>query len=191
MSAMRARRRLAGAALPIAVAAVAAGCGTAQTTSQSVTSTASSPEAIAACRGPQLAATYARTDGATGHMEVTIALRNVSHTACRLRGYPGAALVDGAGRRLPLHVARGSGFFPDTRATPRPVVLAPGALAHFGIGFITNNEYAHAHVCRTASAAMAAAPAGPGAVRWQRVSLRHAPRITPCGSTLTVSPVHA
>ena len=85
MSAMRARRRLAGAALPIAVAAVAAGCGTAQTTSQSVTSTASSPEAIAACRGPQLAATYARTDGATGHMEVTIALRNVSQGQSILR----------------------------------------------------------------------------------------------------------
>lgn len=193
MSAMRGRWRRARAALPIVAAAAAAGCGSSQTTSPSATSTASSPAsppaAIAGCRGAQLAATYARTDGATGHMEVTIALRNVSPTACRLRGYPRAALLDAAGRRLPLHLSLGSGFFPDTRGAPRPVVLRPGALAHFGIGFVTNNEYAHAHACRIASAAMAAAPGA--AARWERVSLRRAPRITPCGSTLTVSPVHA
>jgi hypothetical protein len=141
------------------------------------------------CRAGQLAATYAGTDGATGHMELTIALRNASTTACSLRGYPRAALVDGAGRRLPMHVSQGSGFFPDSRGRPRPVVLAPGSVAHFGIGFVTNNEYAHAHVCRTAAAALTAPPARPP--RWQRVSLRRAPRISPCGSRLTVSPVHA
>jgi hypothetical protein len=198
MEAMRGRSRWAGAALPIAVAALLAGCGSSQTasqtTSQTATSTASSLASpslgvIAGCHGAQLAATYARTDGATGHMELTIALRNVSQTACRLRGYPRAALVDAAGHRLPLRVSQGSGFFPDTRAAPRPVVVAPGALAHFGIGFVTNNEYAHGHVCRTASAAMEAAPGA--AVRWQRVSLRRAPRVTPCGGRLTVSPVHA
>jgi hypothetical protein len=144
---------------------------------------------IAPCRGRQLAATYAGTDGATGHLELTIALRNVSTTACGLRGYPRAALVDRAGRRLPLRVSQGSGFFPDTRARPQRVVLAPGTMAHFGIGFVTNNEYARAHVCRNAAGAMAAAP-GPQ-LRWQRVSLRRAPRISPCGSRMTVSPVHA
>ena len=192
MSAMRGARTLTGAAVPIAVAAVAAlaaGCGSSQTKSQTATSAASSHAvpATMACRGSQLSATYARTDGATGHMELTIALHNVSRVPCRLRGYPRAALLDAAGHRLPLHVSQGSGFFPDTQAAPRPVVLAPGALAHFGIGFVTNNEYAHAHVCRTAAAAMAAAP---GVPQWQRVSLRRAPRIAPCGSTLTVSPVH-
>jgi hypothetical protein len=124
-------------------------------------------------------------------MELTIALRNVSRTACRLRGYPRAALVDGGGRPLPLHVSQGSGFFPDSRAAPQPVALPPGGLAHFGIGLVTNNEYAHAHVCRTAAAAMTAAPSRTGVVHWQRVSLSRAPRITPCGSRLTVSPVHA
>jgi Protein of unknown function (DUF4232) len=196
MSFMRRRWRLAGGALLVAAAAALAGCGSAQTSSRTVTSTASthSPPplaVIASCRAPQLAATYAGTDGATGHLELTIALRNVSTTACRLRGYPRAALVDGAGRRLPLHVSQGSGFFPDTRAGPRPVVLAPGRLAHFGIGFVTNNEYAHAHVCRRAAAAMAAAPGGAGAIHWQRVSLGRAPSISPCGSRLTVSPIHA
>jgi hypothetical protein len=124
-------------------------------------------------------------------MELTIALRNVSRTACRLRGYPRAALLNGGGHLLPLRVSQGSGFFPDSRARPQPVVLAPGRAAHFGIGFVTNNEYAHAHVCRRAETAMAAAPGGAGTVHWQRVSLRRAPRISPCGSRLTVSPVHA
>ena len=54
---------------------------------------------------------------------------------------------------------------------------------------MTNNEYAGARVCRTAAAAMSAAP-GPG-TQWYRVSLRSAPRISPCGDQLTVSPVHA
>ncbi len=183
-------------ALAVGLAALAAGCGSSQTTTaRSVTSTASSHTVspglgiIAACRGAQLVATYAGTDGATGHMELTIALRNVSRTACRLRGYPRAALLDTAGRRLPLHLGRGSGFFADTRTAPRPVVVAPGARAHFSIGLITNNEYAGAHVCRTAAAALAAPPGA--AARWQRVSLRRAPRIRACGSSLAVSPVHA
>jgi hypothetical protein len=141
------------------------------------------------CRPSQLAATYARTDGATGHLEVTIALRNVSATGCRLRGYPRAALLDVAGHRLPLHVSQGSGFFPDSRGLPRMVTVPPGGRAHFGIGLVTNNEYAHARVCRPAHAALAAAPGAP--VRWQRISLRRAPRIAPCGSRATVSPIHA
>jgi Domain of unknown function (DUF4232) len=201
MSAMGGGWRVTGAALAIAVAA--AGCGSSQTSTETrsqtssptATSSASSPGSssplgiIAGCHGSQLAATYARSDGATGHMELTIALRNVSPTACRLDGYPRAALLDAAGRRLPLRLSRGSGFFPDTRGAPRPVVVAPGAVAHFGIGLTTNNEYAHAHVCRTATAAMAATPGG--TPHWQRVSLQRAPRISACGSTLTVSPVHA
>lgn len=187
MSAMRGRFRRAGVALPLAVAAVAAGCGSSQTSSQTGASAAASP-GIAGCHGSQLTASYARSDGGTGHMELTIALHNVSRSACRVQGYPRAALLDGAGRRLPLHLRQGSGFFPDTRGAPHPVVMAPGGAAHFGIGFATNNEYAHAHVCRTAATALAGVP---GAAGWQRVSLSRAPRVSPCGSTLTVSPVHA
>jgi hypothetical protein len=191
---MGSRWRLAGAALPVAVAAAAAGCGSSQTSSQTATSTASSHSSqplavVGACRSGQLAATYAGTNGATGHMELTIALRNVSETACRLRGYPRAALLDPGGQRLPLRVTDGSGFFPDSRAAPQPVVVAPGGRVHFGIGIVTNNEYAHARACHTAAAAMAAAPGAQ--MLWRRVSLRRAPRISPCGNQLTISPVHA
>jgi hypothetical protein len=198
MSAMRGRRRLAGPARGLtalalgglSLAAALAGCGSSQTRSVTATGTAHAARpGVAACRGSQLAATYVGSDGATGHMELTIALRNTSRTACRVHGYPRAALLDGAGRRLPLRALRGASFFPDTRAASRPVMVAPGGLAHFGIGIVTNNEYASAHICRIAAAALAAAPGAP--VRWHTVSLRRAPRVRPCGSTLAVSPVHA
>jgi len=186
------------AAVAVAVAVAVAGCGSSQTTS--ATSTASRaphatgvPHASAApvgCRGAQLALSYVGTDGATGHLEVTLALRNVSGRPCQVRGYPAARLLDRRGRSLALHVSRGHGFFPDSVAAPRAVTLRPGAAAHFGISFVTNNEYAGARTCATAAAAMSAAP-GPGQTHWQRVSLRSAPRISPCGDHLVVSPVHS
>jgi hypothetical protein len=178
----------------LALVAALAGCGSSQTSSSTsaATSTAAqsagAPRAAANCRPKQLALSYAGTEGATGHMELTVSVRNTSQTSCELRGYPGARLLNGAGRALPLRVARGHGFFPDTESGPRRVSLAPGERAHVGISFVTNNEYKGAHVCRTAAAALLAAP-GSGA--WQRVSLRTAPRISPCGNQLVVSPVHA
>lgn len=181
-----------------AMAVALGGCGSSQTVStpagaaSTVNQSANAPPVTSAradCTGSQLALSYAGTEGATGHLELTLALRNVSGHACLLRGYPAARLLDRTGRALPLHVSRGHGFFPDTLPAPRTVALGPGTTAHFGISFVTNNEYKGARICRTAATAMSAAP-GPG-VHWQRVSLRPAPRITPCGDQLVVSPVHA
>ena len=191
--------RMAGASALSALSALAlalGGCGTSQSSSStSASNSASTPtpsasaaHAATSCRPSQLALSYARTEGATGHMELTVAVRNTSQTACELRGYPGARLIGGAGRPLPLHVLRGHGFFPDTKPAPRRVALRPGASAHLGISFVTNNEYKGARICRTATAAVLSTP-GSGA-RWQRVSLRTAPRISPCGNQMVVSPVH-
>jgi Protein of unknown function (DUF4232) len=178
----------------LAAAVVMAGCGSSQrTSSTSSTSSAQAahpPAGPVNCAGAQLALSYAGTQGATGHLEVTLALRNISGHRCLVRGYPAARLLDRAGHPLPLHVSRGHGFFPDTLPAPRTVTLQPGTTAHFGISFVTNNEYARAHTCRTAATAMSAAP-GPGGTHWQRVSLRSAPRISPCGDQLVVSPIHA
>ncbi len=132
---------------------------------------------------------YAGTDGATGHLELTLALRNVSARSCAVRGYPGARLLGRDGHVLPMRVSRGRGFFPDTRPGPRMVTLAPGTSAHFGLSFVTNNEYAGAHVCRSALTVMSAPP-GTGS-HWQRVSLEHRARIEPCGDRLVISPIHA
>ncbi len=190
------RHRSTGLATLAAVltAVALAACGSSQTTSTSSTSPASAATTTQtatghACAGSQLAVSYAGTDGATGHLELTLALRNISSSPCAVRGYPVTRLLDGTGHVLPMRVSRGGGFFPDTRPAPRPVTLAPGASAHFGISFVTNNEYARSHVCRTALTVMSAPP-GAGA-HWQRVSLLHRPRIEPCGDQVVVSPVHA
>jgi hypothetical protein len=183
------QRWIAGAAVLSALAL--AGCGSSQ--SHSATSAATPPHSAgaphaASCAGSQLGVSYSGTEGATGHLELRVAVRNRSRTACRLRGYPGARLLNGAGRPLPLHVTRRDGFFPDTQSRPRAVALRPGASAHFGISLVTNNEYKGARVCRTAVAAMVSAPGA--RAHWQRVSLRAGPRIAPCGNRVVVSPIH-
>lgn len=185
-------RRLAGASALLALAL--AGCGSSQTSSSSTASTppqsvGGSQASTASCRPAQLALAYAGTEGATGHMELTLAVRNTSRATCELRGYPSARLIGGTGHPLPLRVMRGHGFFPDTGPAPRRVALKPGTSAHVGLSFVTNNEYKGARVCRTATAALLAAPGS--AAHWQRVSLHAAPRIAPCGNQLVVSPVHA
>jgi hypothetical protein len=189
------RRIAAGAALPgvalaVGLALTLAGCGSSQT--QSATSTSAPRSAGAphtsACPGSELALADGGTEGATGHLELTVTVRNTSPNVCVLRGYPSARLLNGAGRALPLRVARGHGFFPDTDSRPQQVSLRPGASARFGLSFDTNNEYRGAHVCRTVAAAMVSTPGSPG--HWQRVSLHSGPRIAPCGSRLVVSPIH-
>jgi hypothetical protein len=183
------QRWIAAAAVMLTLAL--AGCGSSQSRSSTSASppprSAGAPHA-AGCSGSQLTLSYSGTEGATGHLELHVAVRNSSQTACLLRGYPGARLLNGAGRPLPLHVGRRDGFFPDTESKPRPVALKPGASAHFGISLLTNNEYKGARLCRTAATAMLSAPGSRS--HWQRLSLRSGPRIAPCGNQLVVSPIH-
>lgn len=186
----RMHRWIGGAAVLVTLAL--AGCGGSQ--SRSSTTASSPPQSAGAphtggCAGSQLTLSYSGTEGATGHLELHVAVRNVSQTACRLRGYPSARLLNGAGRPLPLHVGRRDGFFPDTESKPHAVSLKPGASAHFGISLVTNNEYKGARVCRTAAAVMLSAPGS--RTHWQRLSLRRGPRIAPCGDQLVISPIHA
>ena len=185
----RMQRWIAGAVVLSALAL--AGCGSSlshsSTSAQTPPHSAGAPHTTA-CAGSQLTLSYSGTEGATGHLELHVAVRNRSQAACLLRGYPGARLLNGAGRPLPLRVGRRDGFFPDTQSRPHAVALKPGATAHFGISLVTNNEYKGARVCRTAAAAMVSAPGSP--THWQRVSLRAGPRIAPCGNHVVVSPIH-
>jgi hypothetical protein len=183
-------RPMAGAVALVTLAL--AGCGSSQPASS--TSASAPPHSAgaphgASCSGSQLTLSYAGTEGATGHLELHVAVRNSSQSECLLRGYPSARLLNGTGRPLPLRVGRRDGFFPDTQSGPRAVALKPGASAHFGISLVTNDEYRGARVCRTAAAAMLSAPGSQ--TRWQRLSLRPGPRVTPCGHRLVVSPIHA
>ena len=185
-------------ALALLGALALAACGSSQTGSSSSSlhsrTTSAAPSASASpapapCPGSALSFAYGGTQGATGHLEVTVALRNVSARRCTLRGYAGARLLDGAGHKLPVRVRRGGGFFPDSQARPRLVVLAPGARAAYGLSFATNNEYAGAHVCRDVAALLSRTP---GATAWRRLSLGGGrPRVAPCGSSIVLSPIYA
>ncbi len=192
------RRRAPGAAVAILAVAGLAACGSSQTSSSSPNSTTTSPRsgsltgaaAGSACGARQLELSYSGIEGATGHLEVTVSLRNGSERACKLRGYPAARLLDAAGRTVPMRIRRGGGFFPDSQRQPRIVVLRPGRRARYGLSFATNNEYAGARHC-FAVAALLARP--PGSSSWTRVRLTGGdrPRIAPCGRQLVVSPVYA
>ena len=167
-----------------------AACGSSQSSSssspaQSAHSTSAS-RSLSACSAAHLRPGYVGTQGATGHLELTLSLQNVSPRSCRIVGYPAATLLGANGKPLAMHITHRRGFFPDTLRRPRPVTLAPGTRARFGVSFITNNEYRGARVCRTAVRVAAGLPGFNGAT----VSLRHAPKIAPCGHQLVVSPVY-
>lgn len=167
-----------------------AACGSSQSSSSSssaqTTHSTGASRSLSACSAAQLRPGYVGTQGATGHLELTLSLHNVSSRSCRIVGYPAATLLGANGQPLKMQITHGRGFFPDTLRRPRPITLAPGARAQFGVSFITNNEYRGARVCRTAVRVVAGLPGFNGAT----VSLRHAPKIAPCGNQLVVSPVY-
>jgi hypothetical protein len=144
----------------------------------------------ARCSSSQLALSYVGTQGATGHLEATFSLRNISARTCTLFGYPGAQMLDAGGAPVPTHLKRGNGFFPDTLATPRRVLLRPGGNAQFGLSFATNSEYVGGRPCPAATA-LSSVP--PNAYQALHVELAGAgrPRFAPCGGVLVASPVYA
>ncbi len=176
-------------------------CGSSSSQSPPSSSTgshhAAAPHAAAAspqpvplpCASNGLRLTFLASQGATGHLEVTFALRNASGTICTLRGYPGARLLDAAGHTIAMRLKRGGGFFPDTVSPPSRVALAPSASARFGLSFVTNNEYAGARRCVRAAALESVPPGGAGALR---ISLTGGgvPMIAPCGRQLVTSAVY-
>jgi hypothetical protein len=142
------------------------------------------------CTPGQLSARRTDTQGATGHIETGFEFRNASSRGCRLRGYPGALMLDAQGRAMPTHLTRGNGFFPDTTTPPRTVTIAARGGARFTLSYADNSEYAGRRSCPVAAALMITPPQSGSALR---VSLGGAgqPRFAPCGSRLTASPVYA
>jgi hypothetical protein len=193
-------RSVLGAAAVVGALAIGA-CGSSQSPPSSTTTaahhaalphaTAPSPQPVPLpCTSARLRLTFAGTQGATGHLEATFALRNASGTMCTLIGYPGARLLDAAGHPIPTRLKRGGGFFPDTIGSPRRVLLAPSASVRFGLSFVTNSEYAGAHRCVQATALESVPPGAGGALRVSLTGGGH-PRIAPCGRQLVTSPIYA
>jgi hypothetical protein len=133
---------------------------------------------------------YVRTGAATGHVEVTFALSNRSPSKCTLVGYPGAELLNAAGVPIATHLRRGGGFFPDTQLPPRPVTLAPGSRALFGISFSDNNAATGGAPCPAAATLVSVPPNAYSPLRIDLTRAGPAP-LAPCGGSLVISPVYA
>jgi hypothetical protein len=121
------RLRLIGPGVLAAVVIVAlAGCGSSKTVTKTVTSAASSaststsaptqtastqttsatsssvaPASPPLCRAATLALRILGQQGATGHGEIGVAMRNTGSATCHTFGYPGVLFLDKAGGALP------------------------------------------------------------------------------------------
>ncbi|MFV8185587.1 MULTISPECIES: DUF4232 domain-containing protein [unclassified Streptomyces] len=94
------------------------------------------------CHTSELRATVGRNNPGAGQENFPVVLTNTSSRTCTVRGYPGAAFVDGSGKQLGPDPKR-------TPGTPATVTLKPGRSAWAGLTF-SNPEVSGA---RTATAA--------------------------------------
>ncbi|MDL5205532.1 DUF4232 domain-containing protein [Streptomyces sp. ALI-76-A] len=80
------------------------------------------------CRTSELSASVGRDNPGAGQQNFPLVLTNTSGRTCTLRGYPGAAFLDAAGRQLGPDPKRSAG-------TAETVTLAPGKSAWAGLSF--------------------------------------------------------
>ncbi|MFE1754556.1 DUF4232 domain-containing protein [Streptomyces anandii] len=92
------------------------------------TGTGTSGGAVGRCHTSQLKASVGRNDPGAGQENFPVVLTNVSGHTCTVRGYPGAAFVDAAGKQLGPDPKREAG-------TPATVTLKPGRSAWAGLTF--------------------------------------------------------
>ncbi len=168
------------------VTEVASATGTASTTSTSptATTTGSLPATAAPmCVAADLALSSLGGSGATGHLLLGFALRNVSKTSCRTGGYPGVLFLGGAGHGLPTtpdHTT--DDFFGHT--VLRELTLAPGQLASFRLGVTDVGSGGSSAGCETARGLQVIPPNDTATLRITR-------RMFECGGTVSVSPLQA
>lgn len=87
------------------------------------------PPGTPPCRAAQLEAAQVGQNGATGHLDTPITLRNRGTAACTLDGYADLRIVDSGGRVLAQAVgSTGRGTFFDS-GSPQPVLMQPGTPA--------------------------------------------------------------
>lgn len=136
---MKQTRRAAGIAC-LAVAAAVTGCGATVASGRApavpITSPARTNSAVLSgvrCAPAQLQLIrQGLVSEATQQLTWVIGLRNTAAAGCGLDGYPGIALLDSRGIRLPYGFHAG-GDQMLTSAAPAPVWLRPGGTAYFGI----------------------------------------------------------
>ncbi|MGY1495609.1 DUF4232 domain-containing protein [Streptomyces sp. QTS52] len=135
-------------ALPVLLGACGSESG-GGTNAPSITtpSTAPPPTAVPStgdtrCRTSELRASVGRPNPGAGQKNFPVVLTNDSARACTLRGYPGVAFVDAAGKQLGRVPKRS-----DAKVTT--VHLAPGDSAWAGLSF-TNPELSEAETATPA-----------------------------------------
>lgn len=106
-------------------------------------STAAPSTGAARCHTSELSASVGRLNPGAGQKNFPVVITNDSDRVCTLRGYPGAAFVDAAGKQLGPDPKRSEG-------TPTTVELAPGDSAWAGLSF-ANPEISEAETATPAA----------------------------------------
>ena len=153
---------------------------------------ASSIAFVPTCHSSQLRVEQGRVGAAMGSIGITAAgFRNISKTACTLKGYPTLQMFDANGHRISTHVMHRASASVPFIAT-KVVMVRPGQAAKFDLGYANQTGYGFAK-CPT-SARVAVTPPNnlrPISARWHLqpyggstiAKLR-------CGE-ITVSPVYS
>ena len=126
-----------GASLPATTAAAKSSSGASASSGSSAASaarqssgarTGSGTSGGTRCHTSELRASVGRNDPGAGQENFPVVLTNASGRTCTVRGYPGAAFVDAAGKQLGPDPKRSAG-------TPVTVTLKPGRSAWSGLTF--------------------------------------------------------
>jgi hypothetical protein len=132
----------------------------------------------ARCKLGELRVALVGTNGAAGHIQVEVSMRNRGAATCSLEGYPGMLLLAGS-NPLNTDVVRGSSVVVPPIGV-RLVTLAPGARAAYVFGY--SDVPTGSQSCPS-STALEVTP--PNAFAHATIPLN----ATACGGVLTTSPV--
>jgi hypothetical protein len=135
------------------------------------------------CRAADLALKILAQQGATGHGELVLALRNQSAAKCRTYGYPGVQFLDQAGNPLPTIPTHTTHDFFGT-STKQPLTVAPGSVVSFRLG--VEHGAASSAGCVTAHGIQVIPPDDTASLRVTVPS-----GFYECGGRTTVSPLQA
>ncbi len=162
-------------------------------TSISTTSTnvAISPVLIPDCASGQLSVIDGRVGVAMGNVgDDGIAFKNVSTSACRLKGFPSIQLLDESGNPIVTHLNKGASY--TVQATSEKIVtLLPGDEALFDLGYTDATGYG-IEKCPTAFQEAITPPGSTKSiiVAWEMTVFGGDIPHLRCGE-ITVSPVYA
>lgn len=155
------------------------------------TNVAISPELIPDCASGQLSVIDGRVGVAMGNVgDDGIAFKNVSTSACRLKGFPNIQLLDVAGNPIVTHLNKGTSY--TVQATPEKLVtLLPNDEALFDLGYTDATGYG-TEKCPTAFQEAITPPGSTKSiiVAWEMTVFGGDIPHLRCGE-ITVSPVYA